>query len=262
MEYALVAGGSKGIGYAIAEALARRRYNLILIGRHIGALNDARQKLQSKYKIEVEVLQMDLSTDEAAEEILKWLQASKLPLKILCNVAGLGGAKDFLTLPLEQVRYMVRLNIESDAALCMTLIPLLEKNNPAYILNVGSMAGFSPIPVKNMYAATKSAVIFFSYGLRYQLKNRGISVSCLCPGPVFTKEEIRKDTIEKLGWFGKMMAVNPADVGEIAVRRTLNGRMIIIPGLLAKTMGILLCLLPRRLIVMVYDLLGGDEKQK
>jgi Short-chain dehydrogenases of various substrate specificities len=78
---------------------------------------------------------------------------------------------------------MVRLNIESCMALTLTLLPLLEKNSPSYIINVASMAGFAPIPIKNMYSATKSAVIFFSYSLHYQLKDRDINVSCLAPGP-------------------------------------------------------------------------------
>ncbi|GAC1421695.1 MAG: hypothetical protein NVS9B7_13450 [Flavisolibacter sp.] len=133
----------------------------------------------------------------------------------------------------------------------------LEKNAPSFILNVGSTAGFAPIPVKNLYSATKSATIFFSYALRYQLKDKKISVSCLCPGPVFTKEEIKKDTIEKLGCFGKLLEVSPQKVGEIAVHRTLRGRLIIVPGNLAWIMSILLRALPRQLLVFIYYKLGN-----
>ena len=121
---------------------------------------------------------------------------------MLCNVAGLGGTNDYLKLPLDSLRYMVRLNVESCMALSLTLLPLLEKNAPSYILNVASMAGMAPIPSKNMYSATKSAILFFSYSLRYQLKKQHISVSCLCPGPVYTKPEIIADTKKRLGWFG------------------------------------------------------------
>jgi len=103
---------------------------------------------------------------------------------------------------------MISINASAQMALCYGLLDLLEKNAPSHILNVASMAGFAPIPEKNIYSATKAAVIFFSYSLRYQLKKKNINVSCLCPGPVFTKPEIIEDTIEKLGWFGKLMAVN------------------------------------------------------
>jgi short-subunit dehydrogenase len=250
--YALVAGGSKGIGFAIAEALAKRGYNLILIARNQGPLNEAKDKLESLYNVKVEVIVQDLAHEESARLISDWCMNRDIPLKMLCNVAGLGGTKDFLSLSLDSLRYMVNLNVESTMALTLTLLPLLEKNAPSYIMNVGSMAGFAPIPSKNMYAATKSAVLFFSYGLRYQLKEKKISVSCLTPGPVFTKPSIKEDTRKNLGWFGMKMAVSPERVGEIAVKKTLRRKMVIIPGTLARISASMVRILPRRLVVAFY----------
>jgi hypothetical protein len=252
LQYALVAGGSKGIGYAIAEALAKRKFNLILIGRNSQTLQSARTQLKAKYEVEVETLALDLGLDDSPEKISQWCSEKQIPLKILCNVAGLGGAKDFLSLPVSGLRDMIKLNIGSEMALCLSLLPILEKNAPSYILNVSSLAGFAPIPVKNLYSATKSAIIFFSYALNYQLKKKNISVSCLCPGPVFSKPEIKMETEEKLGWLGLLMAAEPEKVGEIAVRRTLNKRLIIVPGLLPKIISVLLRIVPRRLLVFIY----------
>jgi short-subunit dehydrogenase len=147
-------------------------------------------------------------------------------------------------------------------ALSLTLLPLLERNAPSYILNVASMAGFAPIPVKNMYSATKSAIIFFSYSLKYQLKDKNISVSFLAPGPVFTKPSIVKDTKDKLGWFGMKMAVPPGRVGEIAIRQTLRGKMVIVPGFLAKLTSSLIRILPRNTIVSLYDKAGRRSEKK
>lgn len=257
--YALVAGGSKGIGYAIAEALAKRKYNLILIARGKEALLLAKDKLQATYGVHVEIIQNDLSREEAADEISRWCFERDIPLKMLCNVAGSGGAKDYLSLPLDSLRYMVNLNIESVMALTFRLLPLLEKNAPSYIMNVASLAGFAPIPIKNMYSATKSAVIFFSYALRYQLKEKKISVSCLAPGPVFTKPEIIIETKKQLGWFGMKMEVSPAKVGELAVRRTLKGRMIIVPGTLASVSSALIRILPRRTMTALYARKGRKK---
>jgi len=256
MPYALVAGGSKGIGYAIAEALGKRKYNLVLVARGMDTLLAAKQKLESTYGVRVEVLSYDLSKDESAPAIGKWCAERNLKLKMLCNVAGIGGTADYLSLPLDSLRYMVRLNVESGMAMCLTLLPLLEKNAPSYILNVASMAGFAPIPVKNLYSATKSAVISFSYALRYQLKKRDISVSCLAPGPVYTKPSIEKDTKEKLGWFGNQLSVKPKRVGEVAVKRTLKKRMMIVPGTLANIMSGVLRILPKRLTTSIYGKAG------
>lgn len=256
MAYALIAGGSKGIGYAIAEALAKRNYDLVLVARHEDMLNTARQKLEAKYEIKVSLLVFDLSKENSGEEISEWCVKNNIDLKILCNVAGIGGTADFLSSSLAEMQYMIRLNVTSATSLTMKLLPLLQKNSPAFILNVASMAGFAPIPSKNIYSATKSAVLYFSYSLRYQLKQHDISVSALCPGPVFTKPEIEKVTVEKLGKFGKMMAVKPARVGEIAVKGLLNKRMIIIPGVLSKIMSVTLRILPRRLITYIYYKMG------
>jgi uncharacterized protein len=257
--YALVAGGSTGIGYSIAEALARRKFNLILVGRKQESLLDVKNNLEASYSIRVETLVYDLSKQDSAQEIAAWCAERQIPLTILCNVASLGGEKDYLSLPLESLRYMIDLNLNSCVSLCTTLLPLLERNAPSYIMNVGSIAGYSPIPSKNLYSATKSAIAFFSYSLRYQLKNKGISVSCVTPGPVFTKESIETDTRKRLGWFGVQMAVDQKRVGEIAVLEMLKGKLLITPGLLAKAVVTIIRILPARFLAFL-DCKVGKEK--
>jgi len=250
--YAVIAGGSKGIGYALAEALAKRDFNLLLIARHEAGLQQAKSLLEKTYAIDVQTLALDLADTISTGKIKQYCIDNHLPVKVLCNVAGLGGAHDFGTLPLDSLRYMIRLNIESVMALCLVMIPLLEQQQPAYILNVASMAGFAPIPSKNMYSATKAAVISFSYGLRYQLQEKNISVTYLAPGPVFTKPEIRDRTKKELIWFGMLMARPPAKVGEKAIRKTLAGKMVVVPGFIANVSSGVLRLLPKRWTTSIY----------
>jgi uncharacterized protein len=262
LPYALVAGGSKGIGFAIAEALARRNYNLILIARHLDSLVGARNRLESMYPIHVDLIEADLAEKESAGNIAKWCRENNIRLQVLCNVAGFGGSRDYLSgIPIDSLRYMVNVNVESCMALTYELLPLLEKNTPAYILNVASMAGFAPIPVKNIYSATKAFIVYFSYSLRYQLKKKNISVSCLTPGPVFTKPAVVQDTKEKLGAFGMKMAVSPKRVGEIAVKKTLRKKMIITPGVLSSISAALIRALPRRWVVALYYGLSKNKKE-
>lgn len=251
--WALVSGGSKGIGYAIAAALAKRNYNLLLIARNGEELIDAKNKLESSFSIQVETLALDMSMENSAATIESWCIENNLPLKMLCNVSGIGGSADYLTNSLSESLYMLRLNTEPAVSLIYRLLPLLKKNQPSFILNVSSMAGFAPISIKNIYSATKSAMIFFSYSLSHQLQKENISVSCLCPGPVFTKPSIEKETINKLGWFGKHMAVAPEKIGEIAIRRTLKKDRIIVPGFLAKAVSVLIRSLPMRWIAYLYN---------
>jgi short-subunit dehydrogenase len=172
---------------------------------------------------------------------------------MLCNVAGFGGAKDYLKLPEDTIRYMLRLNLESVVMLTYALLPVLERNGPSYILNVASMAGFAPMPEKNIYSATKSAVIFFSYSLHYQLRSKNIHVSCLAPGPVYTKQEVINTTHQMLGnTIGDWIEVPPARVGELAVKKTLKGKLLIVPGTVANVSSKAIRLLPRRWMTAIY----------
>jgi short-subunit dehydrogenase len=244
VQYALVSGGSKGIGYAIAKALARRKFNLVLVARNQEDLAKAKSNLENEYAVQVTILALDISLSSSAAFIAEWCNQHNISLKMLCNVAGIGGSSDYLSLSLADSLYMLRLNTEPAIALTYELLPLLKKNSPSHILNVSSMAGLAPLAAKNVYSATKSAILFFSCSLRYQLKKWKVGVSCLCPGPVFTKPEIEEDTIEKLGWFGKKMAVTADAAGETAVRQALRNKMIIVPGRLARAVAALLRILP------------------
>ncbi|RYE24642.1 MAG: SDR family NAD(P)-dependent oxidoreductase [Sphingobacteriales bacterium] len=259
--YAMIAGGSKGIGYGLAEALAKRSFNLILVARHEGPLKDAKANLEQTYHIKVETIAKDLSEERTAVELAEWCTQRNIPLKMLCNVAGFGGSRDFMSnLPLDSLRYMIHVNIESGMALTYTLLPILEKNAPSYVLNISSMAGLAPMPQKNLYSATKSSVLFFSYSLRYELKDKGISVSCLAPGPVLTKKEVVDETRKQMGTLGMKMAMKPHEVGEIAIRKTLKGRMLIVPGTMARVSSMALRVLPRRWSAALYNELMKDDK--
>jgi hypothetical protein len=196
---------------------------------------------------------LDMSKEDSIPIIESWFTENNLPLKMLCNVSGIGGSADYLSNSLTDSLYMLRLNTEPAISLIYHLLPLLKKNQPSFILNVSSMAGFAPMSIKNIYSASKSAMIFFSYSLRYQLQKENISVSCLCPGPVFTKPSVEKETIQKMGWFGKRMAVRPEKLGEIAIRRTLKKDIIIVPGFLAKAVSVFIRSFPMRWIAYLYS---------
>jgi len=255
MKWALIAGGSKGLGFSIAQALAKRKNNLLLIARNEQDLLTSKEQLQSQYNIQVSILACDLSLPESAALIADHCTAGSLEINILCNAAGLGGAKDFPHLSFNELRTMISTNLESAVSLCFLLEPLLKQSAPSYILNIGSMAGFAPIPVKAVYASTKSALLFFSYSLRNLLKPAHISVTCACPGPIFTKPSIEEETVHQLGWFGKKMALKPDDAGELIVRAMLNGKMIVVPGKLAKIVSFFLRIFPNGFVARLQYIL-------
>lgn len=253
MSWALIAGGSKGLGYSIAEALCKRHYNLVLVARERNGLLAAEKKLEERYPIEVRIISCDLSLPDSVAVIHDYCVNEGLVLNILCNAAGMGGAIDFPELPLNDLRKMVSVNLDSAIALSFSLLTLLKTHAPSYILNIGSMAGFAPFPIKNVYSASKAAILYFSYSLDQQLRDSNISVSCLCPGPLFTKPEIERETIKKLKWLGKQMNLDVQMVGEWAVRDMLKKKKLIIPGKLVKIMSFILRVLPARFMAhLIY----------
>lgn len=156
---------------------------------------------------------------------------------------------------MNDVSTLLSTNLESTITLSTILIPNLKANAPSYILNVGSLAGFAPVLIKSVYASAKSAVHSFSYSLRYILKPDKISVSCLCPGPVFTKPSIANETMKQMGWLGKHMAMDAGLVGELAVRGMLRKKMIVVPGKLATLISYVLRILPDQFIAyLIYSL--------
>jgi uncharacterized protein len=251
MVWALIAGGSKGLGRSMAEALAKRKFNLLLIARDESDLIITKGQLENLYSVQVEIFSADFSDPESCNFIYEWCSSKKFEIKIFCYAAGLGGSKDFHNLPLEDVRKMIRVNLDSAVALTYLMIPLLKQTVPSHILFIGSLAGFAPISEKAVYAASKSALHSFAFSLRQMMKANHIAVSCACPGPLFTKDSIEKETIRQLGWIGKQMAVKPVDAGEKIIRDMLKGDMVIIPGKLATFFSWMLRILPERLIARI-----------
>ncbi len=102
-------------GYRISYshgALAARRYNIALIARNGGGLVGARNNIEKAFPVQVEIFSSDLSTPDAAIEIADWCSEEAFGLKVLCNAAGRGGSKDYLSLPHDDLRNMIRLNIK------------------------------------------------------------------------------------------------------------------------------------------------------
>lgn len=251
MNWALIAGGSRGIGLSIAKALARRNYNLLLVARSEEILLNVKKELENQFQVQIEIFSCDLSVSGSAKLVLGYCAGKGMAINILCNNVGMGGVKDFPDLSTDDLSNMIRLNIESAIVLSSLFIPSLKKTAPSYILNVSSLAGFSPIPIKSVYSSSKSALISFSYSLKYILKTYHISVSCLCPGPVFTKISIKEETIKQMGWVGRRLLVKSDEVGEYAVRQMLHHKMIIVPGKLATIFSYILKVLPQQLVARI-----------
>ena len=125
---------------------------------------------------------VDLTSPGVAGELVEWCKSNNYDVNILVNNAGFGLWGSFGDLPIAGQLEMMNLNMSSLVALTHHFLPILSKEKRSYILNVASVASFLAIPHFSIYAATKAFVLSFSSSLRFEVADRGIEVSCFCPG--------------------------------------------------------------------------------
>lgn len=231
--YTLITGASKGIGRALAVECAKRGMNLVLISLPGENLKELSTELAGKYNIKTCYKTLNLTDIEAPEIIHSWCIDNNVPVNILINNAGVGCVDDFESQTANFYQDMIDLNVNSVVKLTRLFLPDLKKNNPSYILNLGSIASFYPIPFKVVYSASKIFVYSFSRALREELKHCDVFTSVLCPGPVITNPYVTSRILQQ-GKTGKWSSLAPERVAAIAIKRMLRKRFVIIPGLLSK----------------------------
>lgn len=229
MPYTLITGGSTGIGKAIAECLAEKKYSLLLVARSGEVLKQEALRLQKKYDVEVHYLSQDLSLPGAARQVYEWVTNNAWPVQILVNNAGYGMWGDVDERPLEKQLNMMQLNMIALFELTYFFIPLLKQQTPAYILNVGSMAGLQAMPSVNGYAASKGFVNMFSRALYHELKQHGVHVTLLCPGSVDTRF-IKVAGMQHMEEKARKNSMTAEKVARAAVKAMFKHRIQVIPG--------------------------------
>lgn len=180
---ALITGASSGIGKAFAEELAKRNYNLIIVARTTEALNNIKKYLENKHQISVKVITQDLTLPNACEDIYEQLKQENITINLLINNAGFGDYGLFGDRPLDKQLKMIQLNISALVALTHLFLEDMKKRKGGDIINVGSIAGYQPLPYLSVYAASKAFVLSFSEALWAENRDFGINILAFCPGP-------------------------------------------------------------------------------
>jgi len=227
---ALVTGGSGGIGLEIAKSLARRGFDLVLAARKRDTLEAAAGQIEGKYDVNVHVFAADLRRREAPEAIFDFLYNENIAIDVLVNNAGFGLGGEFAETEVARELEMIQVNIAALTHLTKLFLPAMIKRRSGRILNLASTAAFQPGPGMAVYYATKAYVLSFSEALAEELRNSGVSVTALCPGPTrsdfATTAEVGNSRLFTI--FGMADA---ADVAEYGVSAMLHGRRVAIPGI-------------------------------
>jgi uncharacterized protein len=246
---AIVTGASSGIGEQFAGILSRRGYQVVLVARSAGRLEEIAAQLGAR----AHPLPADLSDRNDRASLPERVTALGLVPDILINNAG------FSTLGLvaksipEQEVNLVEVDVAAVVDLCSRFLPGMVDRGRGAVLNVASMAGFGPLPGQAAYGAAKSFVLAYTHSLRGELRGTGVSATALCPGPVdtgfseaagFSREEA-ESALPRMMWV-------PADkVAQAGVDGLAAGKAVVVPGRVNRIASALFRVAPPELLLGV-----------
>jgi hypothetical protein len=243
---ALITGASGGIGLDFAKKFAENGYDLVLVARSEGKLQEIAKELEGKHKIKVTVLAKDLSKAEAVEEVYQATKTAGMAVDVLVNNAGFATYGFFHELSKAKELEMIDLNVRALVHLSHLYLPDMLARKNGKILNVASTASFQPGPLMADYYASKAYVLHFSEALANEVKGTGVSVTALCPGPTISGfQERAAMTDSKLVQSGLMDSRKVVDIGYNAL---ISGKSFVIPGFRNQMLAFATRFLPRNMV--------------
>jgi uncharacterized protein len=189
---ALITGASRGIGEAFADLLARRGYSLVIVARSEAELNRVSGVLSSKHETSVIPITFDLGGAHAGAALADDLQGRGLTPDVIVNNAGYGLLGAAADMAIDDQLGMIDINARALTELSLRFLPgLLAGQGRRGIINIASLASLLPGPNMAVYYATKAYVLSFSEALGQEVKDRGVTVTAVCPGVVPTGFQAR-----------------------------------------------------------------------
>lgn len=199
----LITGGTSGIGLELARLFAKDSYNIIIVARKQNELSQASAELQKISPIDVTTISKDLFDPQNAFEVYNEIKSKGIKIDVLVNNAGHGHYGEFKDTDLKTELDIIHLNISSLVVLTKLFLKDMISAGTGKILNVSSIASKYPGPYHSIYHGTKAFVQSFTEALRYEVKDKGITVTALLPGATdtdfFNKAEMNESKIVQEG---------------------------------------------------------------
>jgi short-subunit dehydrogenase len=214
---ALVTGASTGIGYFLAQECAKRGYNLIVAADE-PRIEQAAAELRHQTGVAVRAVQADLATVEGVDQLLD--AAEGRPVDLLLANAGRGLGGDFLDQDFAEARRVVDTNITGTLYLIWRVGGDMRSRGEGRILITGSVAGFLPGAYQAVYNGSEAFLDSFSFALRDELGDTGVSVTCLMPGATATEFFARADMA---GTAMPEKKDDPAEVARLGFEALMRG---------------------------------------
>ncbi|MEH2465495.1 SDR family NAD(P)-dependent oxidoreductase [Nostoc sp.] len=239
---AVVTGASNGIGYELAKQFAQNGFDLLVTATG-SSINEAAQAFKD-LGAQVETVQADLATYDGVETLYNQIKAIGRPVDAIAINAGVGVSGDFAReTDLKEELNLINLNVVSSVHLAKLVVKDMVELGKGRILFTSSIVGLMPGPFETVYAASKAFVHSFSEGLRSELKDTGVTVTALMPGPTDTNFFQRADMDDTK--VGADQKDDPAEVAKQGFDALMAGKHEIIAGSLkTKLLGTVSKVLP------------------
>lgn len=253
MKIAIVTGASSGMGKEMVIQLADRFAGLDEIWV-IARRKDRLTELEQEVPCPLRKFTMDLSVPKEWDLLKDALERKQPNVKILVNSAGFGKIGTVGSVSLEEETGMVALNCQALCAVTHMVLPYMSPNSR--IIQLASSAAFLPQPKFAIYAATKSFVLSYSRALNEELKNRKISVTAVCPGPVKTEFFDIAETTGKVSLYKLLVMADPRKVVAKAIQDSVMGKSISVYGIWMKAFFLLSKVLPHKILLAAMSVIG------
>jgi short-subunit dehydrogenase len=239
---AVVTGASSGIGFELAKVLAENGFDLLITAED-EEIEAARREL-NQMTASVECTREDLSTEQGVERLYERIEATARPVDVLCLNAGIGEGGDFAReTALRKELRLIDLNVRSTVHLCKLVVGDMVARDEGRILFTSSIASTMPGSFQAVYNASKSFVQSFALALRNELKDTGVTVTSLMPGPTDTEFFDRAGMEDNP--IGEGPKDDPADVARQGFEALMDGReKIVSAGIKTKVQGAAAKVLP------------------
>lgn len=247
---ALITGASGGIGLELARVFAQADCNLVIVARSEQKLADLAAELEAKHGITVNVIVKDLSEPASPDEIYAELQAKGISIDILVNNAGFADYGLFAQSDLDKQLRMMQVNMVTLTHLTRLLVPGMIERGQGKILNLASTAAFQPGPLMSVYYATKAYVLSFSEAIANELKDAGVTVTALCPGPTASGFQTRAN-MEDSKLVNNQEIMDAATVARAGYQGLMAGDTVVIPGLKNRLLALVPRFLPRDMVAQL-----------
>ena len=219
---AVITGGSKGLGLAMAAGLASAGANLMLVNRNTEEGIKAAQILSADFGVKAISFGADITSREQTETMAKVATDAFGRVDILINSAGINIRGPIDEVTPEDFNKVMDVNVNGTWLACRAVVPYMKKQNSGKIINLASTLGLVGVPNRTPYASSKGAVVQMTRALALELAPFNINVNALCPGPFLTEMNTPIAGTEE----GKKFIVGATALGRWAELREIQGAAI------------------------------------